>query len=780
MFRRILLVALLAAAICACEGESINLCSGPDCAGADDGGGTGDGGGDGQPIKWDQAPLPDLYVAPDTMPPCPSKVLCGPAGKKVCCPSGQMCYGDKCITPGKKCKLHSDCPFGWFCDPVFKVCLPKTAAFCQYKPPTQTQLKAKVEWTWDKSTVGKNHTDALAPPVVVHLTDDNNNGSLGSGDVPEIVFVSYWDDSKSNPKNIWTDGIMRALDGATGKELWSITDPKLRMIGGASLAAGDINGDFLPEIVGVDASFYVKAFDRKGKLLWTSNAQVASRLEKSYKWGGWGGGISIADMDADGKPEIIFDRTVFDNKGKLKWKGKSGGCGAHYCNYGPLSTVANLDQDAKGTLELVAGNKVYSHDGKKLLWSQSKVTDGYPAVADMFKDGDPDVVLVARHYVSILDGKTGKVEWGPKLFPYPKGGDPKKAGYGGPPTVADFDGDGRPEVGVAGGYYYVVFDPDCKKGAAKKLCPSGTTDGVLWKVTTKDLSSRATGSSVFDFEGDGKAEVVYSDECFLWVYDGATGKMKYRYSNNTRTATEAPIVADVDSDGRAEIVMVSNQHVFNCEKEAGWVKPKGWVKGKPGYVGITVVGAADDNWVGTRSIWNQHAYHVTNVCDGADQACVTAQNRHAAIPKPEKRNWTLPWLNNFRQNVQGSGLFNAPDLIGGSITFKYQACPKQMTVTFTVTNKGSAKVGPGLKCTLYYNNPKAGGTKLKTVQTTKALLPNGTETLTTTVTLPASYKGEKFDLYIRVDDRGDGKGERNECNENNNTSYAKTQCKAPG
>jgi hypothetical protein len=28
----------------------------------------------------------------------------------------------------------------------------------------------------------------------------------------------------------------------------------------------------------------------------------------------------------------------------------------------------------------------------------------------------------------------------------------------------------------------------------------------------------------------------------------------------------------------------------------------------------------------------------------------------------EQDNWTTPGLNNFRQNVQGAGVFNAPDL----------------------------------------------------------------------------------------------------------------------
>jgi hypothetical protein len=57
----------------------------------------------------------------------------------------------------------------------------------------------------------------------------------------------------------------------------------------------------------------------------------------------------------------------------------------------------------------------------------------------------------------------------------------------GPPTIADYDGDGAPEVGVAGGAAYVVFDGD---GA------------LLWQMPTQDLSSSVTGSSVFDFNGD--------------------------------------------------------------------------------------------------------------------------------------------------------------------------------------------------------------------------------------------------------------------------------------
>src|SRR6185312_3947865 len=79
---------------------------------------------------------------------------------------------------------------------------------------------------------------------------------------------------------------------------------------------------------------------------------------------------------------------------------------------------------------------------------------------------------------------------------------------GGPPTIANFDDDPEPEFALAGGYAYVIFDHD---GTRK------------WYEVTQDTSSRATGSSVFDFEGDGVAEVLYNDELAFRAFRGPTG-----------------------------------------------------------------------------------------------------------------------------------------------------------------------------------------------------------------------------------------------------------------
>ena len=81
-------------------------------------------------------------------------------------------------------------------------------------------------------------------------------------------------------------------------------------------------------------------------------------------------------------------------------------------------------------------------------------------------------------------------------------------GTGGPPTIGDFDGDGLPELGVATATHYAVYEANAVES---------------WRHETTDESSHATGSILFDFEGDGAPEIVYADEVALWVLDGKTG-----------------------------------------------------------------------------------------------------------------------------------------------------------------------------------------------------------------------------------------------------------------
>ena len=130
---------------------------------------------------------------------------------------------------------------------------------------------------------------------------------------------------------------------------------------------------------------------------------------------------------------------------------------------------------------------------------------------------------------------------------------------------------------------------------------------ILWNVTTTDCSSAATGSSVFDFQGNGKAEAVYSDEEYLRIYDGTTGNVIFKTCNTTGTLIEYPVIADIDNDGHADIVVVSNAYAsgnaeYQCNDGTHIAQ-----------AGVRVFSDANNTWVRTPPVWNEHAYHVTNV-----------------------------------------------------------------------------------------------------------------------------------------------------------------------
>ncbi|MCP4216072.1 MAG: hemolysin, partial [bacterium] len=170
---------------------------------------------------------------------------------------------------------------------------------------------------------------------------------------------------------------------------------------------------------------------------------------------------------------------VFYNKGKKKWSGAKGfGMGA--------SCVANLDLE--GYPEIIAGNTAYSANGEE-YWTNDSVGDGFTAIANFDDDPHPEIVVVTEAKVYLLE-HTGNIIWEVSL--------PGCTGMclGGSPTIADFDNDGEPEIGVSGLTEYTMFESD------------GT---AVWSIDIKEDFTAVTSSSVFDFEGDGSAEVVYND-----------------------------------------------------------------------------------------------------------------------------------------------------------------------------------------------------------------------------------------------------------------------------
>ena len=703
-------LAALMASSAACESTTLEMCASGVCPADGSGGSSGDGRGDGAGIKWDAPPLKADLTPADTVPQCASGYV--PCANVCCLVSSHICLSSKCLKLGPNCDELWPCPTGFYCDKTRGRCIPG-AKKCEYRPPVGV-FAPKVKWEWQSSTVQPAYNQVMMAPMVANLTDDNKDGKIDRNDVPDIVFHTYTGSYYS-----W-DGVLRVVSGDGKGEHLTITKNAnaQRTHPGTQVALGDIDGDKKPEIVACATGGGVVAYENTGTVKWKTSGVPCNAP-------------SLADLDGDGKAEVVVCYAALrGDTGKVWWN--NGSCGTY-------STVADIDEDGKP--EVVGGNKVYRHDGK-LYWSDAKRPDGFVAISDLDGDKKPEIIttsssdhgLRAYHH----DGKPAWTKM-PVDINQGKGTGTNLSG-GGPPTVADFDGDGKPEIAAAGGWGYVIFEHD---GTPK------------WFQTTKDLSSRVTGSSVFDFEGDGKAEVVYADEHELRIYRGADGVVLKSFCNTSGTLMEYPLVVDVDNDGHAEIVVANNNYAYKtCPDNSA------------SHTGIKVLADTKFNWVKTRRIWNQHTYHITNISEDG------------IVPTKEPRNWDNPHLNNFRQNVQPGGLFDAPDLIGDKSS---PTCTVVLKVEVKVKNQGAAKVAAGIPVSLYGSIQGQPFTLLKTALTKGALIPGQTESVPFSLNTPKTYSKEHVTLQAVVDDDGKGKGLANECNEKNNTvQLGKVYCPGVG
>ncbi|MCP5158426.1 MAG: carboxypeptidase regulatory-like domain-containing protein [Gammaproteobacteria bacterium] len=484
---------------------------------------------------------------------------------------------------------------------------------------------------------------AAAAPVVVPLEDTNLDGLIDEQDIPSVVYVF--------------NGVT-AQSGVDGRMLWNT---RVSASSSTNIAAGDLDNDGLVEIVAGDPLYKMVVLEHTGEIKYE-----IQDLDNRLNWGGY----ALADLDGDGAPEIVAGTTVYNAQdGSVRWRGE-GGFVAGFTNgrdrY-PFSIVADLDLD--GRPELISGASAFDADGQ-LLWANENVGDGYVAVGNFDDTPEPEVVVVGRiHYVDghftyqfpytvHLLNHRGEVIWGPVRVP----ADPRWGYNGntaGPPTIADLDGDGLPEITVGGRERLSAFD----------------TDGsLMWTTPTYEESSGLTGAAVFDFDGDGRAEVVYADEREFRLYRGVDGAVLFKTESWSATYSEMPIIVDLDRDGHAEVLVpASPLKVY-----------------------------ANDNWVPTRHIWNQHTYHITNV------------NDDGTVPRHEKPSWLSH--NTYRLNTfPDRDPLDQSDLSVSLLTLIDNGLGQPQSLTARIGNAGSLSLTQTIPVAFYQGDPAAGGVLLGTV-----------------------------------------------------------------
>lgn len=647
---------------------------------------------------------------------------------------------------------------------------------CFYVPEPGTFGPA-LDCAWNGPGAGAayaSYDDVVMTPVVANLTDDNSDGMVTLDDIPDIAFVSYrlQEDGCCNSQGVLrvlsggcnADGSMTTVVSVGATEIQADTGiAGLWLDNSGGLAAGDIDADGSIDLVATLQNGGTIAFERDGHVKWVNQVEP-SRANGNHLAGTT---PSIADLDGDGAPEIIQGRVVLNGAdGTVKWIGTHGVGTNGFL--GPVSSSGDIDLD--GTLEVLAGATAYADDGTE-LWtfdflgntvtsancqSSGFPCDGFTATGNFDGDDEGEVVIVRAGKVYIVnhDGTPMEdpINGGPTVIDMPVDNCGKNEG--GPPTVADFDGDGIPEIGVAGADYYIVVDLECLASPVPAQC---SDRGIRWKVANADCSSRVTGSSVFDFDGDGKTEVVYNDEQYFRIFDGTTGAVLTQIVNHSHTRLEMPIIADVDNDGNAEIVFIENASGGTTQ-------------------GIRIYADANDAWVPTRRIWNQHAYHVTNVTE------------LGAIPTTEPPNWLEPTtstpagvMNNFRQNLPAFDVFAAPDLTV-ELTIDQTTCPADLGLVAKVCNEGALVVGAGVGVTFWDNATTQELTCSNApTTTTHPLQPGQCQNVTCLLAEPP-VDPAIVDARACVDNGGyacdtpPARGGNNECHEDNNLSNGQGNC----
>ena len=452
----------------------------------------------------------------------------------------------------------------------------------------------------------------LAPshtaPLAAALYDNNGDGAvtvddkpysffsgrlLLGGSIPDLVLFMGLDETPEDNQEYdvenrydYGGNAVADVDGDGTLETITISRTIVRTGGGATEEYYHVQVD---RATGLNEP--ATALETAAAVVWPTEAERKAITEKGLLEITSGTLVQpiVADLDGDGVAEIIAHNLVLnaltgETLTTLSW---TAGIDV------TIPAVGDIDLD--GFQEIVMGDTVFAFDGTPLWDSDGAIEASrgqFSAIVQGDDDPEGEVAMIGNGRYSLFDTD------GTALA---------ARNYGGavmsPPCVADFDGDGDPEMSFAAGSLFYNIELD------------GT---INWTASVADSSGFAA-CSAFDFDNDQTYEVIYADTETLWIFDGDTGAVNYENASHTSdTQFEYPIVADVTGpdgngpDGSADILLVSS----NDNNESDWA-------------GMRAFSHPDKLWAPGGPFWQSHDYASTNI------------NADSTLPLPEDaRYWT--------------------------------------------------------------------------------------------------------------------------------------------
>jgi len=326
-------------------------------------------------------------------------------------------------------------------------------------------------------------------------------------------------------------------------------------------------------------------------------------------------------------------------------------------------------------LELITSNKVYSVDllSKTMTLRKTKtdsIAEGEVAVADYDNDGKLDIIVNE-------DTTFRQIVWNPRtetIIEKIHTISGVSGGGFGVINVGNFDNDPKLEMGVVTTTFYIAVDHDMTE---------------LWRKSINETSSGFTGSTLFDFDGNGSKEIVYRDEDTLMIINASNGSTITAYPCKSGTEGEYPTIVDINQDGHANILCgCKDNNDMNY---------------------IIVISGVKNNWVSTREVWNQQYYFNVHINDDMTIPCYQQNHGHDSLPS---LNGFLNQANLLDNNGNIIKFTKLNDAIINIDSVSGLSCNDKKAYVTICNNKTEGDWIFGSECSpfsLYQGNPKSGG-----------------------------------------------------------------------